>query len=74
MDEIFESNSICSFFSLFLGWGPYAYFRAVEEVRISRQHVQPTNGGLESERREVQLDQQSGTTINPVEDVEYGRR
>ncbi|CAN4121775.1 unnamed protein product [Withania somnifera] len=55
------------------GWGPYAYFRAVEEVRSSRQHVHPTNGGLELERPEVQLNQQPGTTTNPFGDVEYGR-
>ncbi|XP_015075143.1 lipid phosphate phosphatase 2-like isoform X2 [Solanum pennellii] len=55
------------------GWGPYAYFRAVEEVRVSRQHAPPTNGGAEVERSEVQLNQQSGTTTIAFEDVENGR-
>ncbi|KAM3323042.1 hypothetical protein P3S67_004193 [Capsicum chacoense] len=35
------------------GWGPYAYFRAVEEVRSSRQRVQPANGGSEVARPDV---------------------
>ncbi|MCD7454804.1 putative lipid phosphate phosphatase 3, chloroplastic [Datura stramonium] len=55
------------------GWGPYAYFRAVEEVRSSRQHVHPTNGGLEVEHPQVQLNQRPATATNPFEDVEYGR-
>ncbi|KAM3357550.1 hypothetical protein P3S68_020481 [Capsicum galapagoense] len=64
-----ETNAICSFLSLFSGWGPYAYFRAVEEVRSSRQHVQPANGGSEVARPDVQLNQQSHKTTSPFEDV-----
>lgn len=63
--------------SWFVGWGPYAYFQVLEEIRSTSQaNQQSTEDRVEN--------QQNGPNINclgitcasnlPAEDVESGRR
>lgn len=70
-----------------IGWGPYAYFRMLEELRTSAQaannvHVQneqPTEAHMESQRHERNSNafigiSLAGDSSSTPEDLESGRR
>ena len=82
---VFFSAATCSSDLLHAGWGPYAYFRELEESRAYSQAadtVNPLNAELMDSHVESKEDDSDGflglhlasDSTMPIEDVESGRR
>lgn len=56
---------------LMLGWGPYAYFRAVEE---SRSTAQPTGNGINMQRTATNGNVADQNLDSSFDAMESGRR
>nr|GMD21936.1 lipid phosphate phosphatase 2-like [Ipomoea batatas] len=55
------------------GWGPYAYFRATEELNRASQRISPVNGMYTEQSSEMQTgNRPSRLSSNRNEDVELG--